>query len=168
MKKLAALILVALVVATSLLALAGKQRAWTLEHEVVQSSFGPDLEDEPCAGVHNGGLRLGDLYKKNGYWCRDAYCKGCDAFVGTNFYEIPAGTATTLPAEDLPTEMEEPAEPAEETSVCDHRGERVKGGIYKKGQDWYWDLFCADCGEYVYTNMVVDLDLSRAATIPAN
>ena len=34
MKKLAAFFLVALVVATSLLALAGKQKAWTLEHEV--------------------------------------------------------------------------------------------------------------------------------------
>lgn len=175
MKKLAAFFLVVLVVATSLLALAGKQKAWTLEHEVARGVFGPDREDEPCAGDHNGGLRLGALYKKNGYWCRDAYCQGCDAFVGTNFYEIPAGTATTLPAEDVPPETsepvpgaEEPAGPAEEMPVCKHRGERVKGGIYKQGQFWYWDLFCADCGGYVYTNMVVDLDLSRATTIPAN
>ena len=36
---------------------------------------------------HAGELRYSDIYKKNGYWCKDVSCKGCGAFPGTNTYD---------------------------------------------------------------------------------
>lgn len=36
---------------------------------------------------HTGGLRYSDIYKKNGYWYKDVYCKGCGEFLGSNIYD---------------------------------------------------------------------------------
>lgn len=99
MKKLAAFVLVALVVATSLLALAGKQRAWTQPSAAVRQTSAPDTEDVLCAGEHTGKLAYGDLHKgKNGFWYQDVFCSNCGEFVNANLLEgIPtASGATTL------------------------------------------------------------------------